>query len=210
MNQLSKTKKMVLIAVFAAIEVLLACTPLGFIPVGVTRATTVHIPVILGGIMLGPVAGAILGGVFGITSVMINTFSPTITSFVFSPFYSVGAFGGNIYSLIVAIVPRVLIGVTASFTFSILTKVDKTKIVAYLSAGIVGSMTNTILVMGGIYIFFGQSYAASKEIAYESLFRFIMGVVGVNGVPEAIVAAIITATIGKTLGSTLMRNLNKE
>ncbi len=199
MKQKQNTRKMVLIAVFAAIELLLAFTPLGFIPVGVTRATTVHIPVIIGGIVLGPAAGAILGGVFGITSIIINTFSPTITSFVFSPFYSIGEYSGNMYSLIIALVPRILIGIVSAYTFQAIAKKDKTKLAAYSIAGLLGSLTNTILVMGGIYLFFGQSYAAAKEIGYETLFRFIMGVVAVNGIPEAIVAALITVAIGKVI-----------
>ena len=53
--------------------------------------------------------------------------------------------------------------------------------------------------MGGIYVFFGQSYAAAKGLAFEALFGIILGIVGMNGVPEAIVAAIIVATICKVL-----------
>jgi uncharacterized membrane protein len=60
------TKWMVSVALMAAIVVVLANTPLGLIPLPITKATTVHIPVILGAILLGPTAGAILGGVFGI------------------------------------------------------------------------------------------------------------------------------------------------
>ncbi|MDF2612371.1 MAG: putative rane protein [Clostridia bacterium] len=206
MKQTYDTKKLVLIAVFAAIEVILACTPLGFIPIGVTRATTVHIPVILGGILIGPGAGAVLGAVFGLTSLVINTINPTVTSFVFSPFYSVGEMSGNIWSLVIVMVPRILIGVTAHYSFKAVMKLDKSKVLAYIIAGLVGSLTNTLMVMGGIYLFFGESYAAAKEIAFDVLFKFIMGIIGVNGVPEAIVAALITVTIGKTISPLLVKN----
>jgi len=207
MKQLFSTKKLVLIAVFAAIEVILACTPLGFIPVGVTRATTVHIPVILGGILIGPEAGAILGAVFGLTSLVMNTISPTITSFVFSPFYSVGEMNGNIWSLIIVMVPRILIGITAHYSFKAVMKLNKSKVWAYITAGLVGSLTNTLLVMGGIYVFFGQSYAAAKGIDLNLLFKFIMGIIAVNGVPEALVAAFITLTIGKTISPLLTKDI---
>ncbi|WP_069999631.1 ECF transporter S component [Cellulosilyticum sp. I15G10I2] len=207
MKQLNSTKKMVLIAIFAAIQIILACTPLGFIPVGVTRATTVHIPVILGGVLIGPGAGAILGAVFGLTSLVINTINPTITSFVFSPFYSVGEMNGNIWSLVIVMVPRILIGVTAHYSFRAVQKLDKSKILAYITAGLTGSLTNTLLVLGGIYIFFGESYAAVKEIGFDVLFKFIMGIIAVNGVPEAIVAALITVTIGKTLAPILVKDV---
>ena len=88
-----KTKKhdtswMVSVALMAAIVIVLANTPLGMIQLPIIKATTVHIPVILGAILLGPAAGAILGGVFGICSLISNTMAPTLLSFAFSPFMS--------------------------------------------------------------------------------------------------------------------------
>ena len=86
-----KTKKhdtswMVSVALMAAIVIVLANTPLGMIQLPIIKATTVHIPVILGAILLGPAAGAILGGVFGLCSLISNTMAPTLLSFAFSPF----------------------------------------------------------------------------------------------------------------------------
>ena len=83
-----KTKKhdtswMVSVALMAAIVIVLANTPLGMIQLPIIKATTVHIPVILGAILLGPAAGAILGGVFGICSLISNTMAPTLLSFAF-------------------------------------------------------------------------------------------------------------------------------
>lgn len=77
-----KTKKhdtrwMVSVALMAAIVIVLANTPLGMIQLPIIKATTVHIPVILGAILLGPGAGAILGAVFGICSLVSNTMAPT-------------------------------------------------------------------------------------------------------------------------------------
>lgn len=91
MNQSrKKTKFLVLLTMFCSIQVVLMLTPLGYIPLGPVRATTMHIPVILAGILLGVKGGAITGLVFGLSSVIINTITPTITSFVFTPFYSLG------------------------------------------------------------------------------------------------------------------------
>ena len=65
---------MVQLALFSAIILAMAFTPgLGYIPLGVTRATIIHLPVIIGGILLGPKKGAFLGGVFGATSLINNT-----------------------------------------------------------------------------------------------------------------------------------------
>ncbi len=201
MNNLRNTKFLTLLGVLMAIEIMLAFTPLGFVPLGFTKATTVHIPVIIGAIFLGPIGGLILGTVFGITSVIINTMTPSLTSFVFSPFVTIGGVDGNLWSLFIAIVPRALIGVTSYYTYKGLSKCLKNNIVPYAAAGVVGAMTNTLLVMGSIYIFFGEPYAAAKEVAFEALFGVIMGVVGVNGIPEAIVAGILVATICKVLKS---------
>ena len=80
------TRWMVSVALMAAVVVLLANTPIGMIQLPIVKATTVHIPVIIGAILLGPAAGAILGGIFGICSMISNTTAPTLLSFAFSPF----------------------------------------------------------------------------------------------------------------------------
>ena len=80
------TRWMVSVALMAAIIIVLANTPLGMIQLPIIKATTVHIPVIIGAILFGPLAGAILGGVFGICSLVSNTMAPTLLSFAFSPF----------------------------------------------------------------------------------------------------------------------------
>lgn len=206
MQTMKKTKTMALMGVLIAIQLVLTFTPLGFIPLGFTNATTLHIPVIIGAIFLGPVAGGVLGGVFGILSIITNTIRPNVTSFVFSPFIGIGAGSGSWLSLIVAIVPRVLIGITAYYAFKGLQKIDKNKNIAYIGAGVVGSLTNTILVMTGIYLFFGDAYAAAKGVDVQALFGVIMGIIGINGVPEAIVAGILVLAIGKVLGQIFFRN----
>ena len=189
-----KTTRMVQIALLAGIEVLLAFTPLGYIPIGPVRATTIHIPVILGGILLGPAAGGLLGGVFGLTSVLINTITPTVTSFVFTPFYSLGESRGNFWSLVI-----ILIGVVAGWVFRLMMQVQKNTGLAAALSGFLGSMTNTILVMGGIYVFFGPAYAQARGIAYSTLMGVIGGVISFNGVIEAIAATAITIPLAAVL-----------
>ena len=50
-GHMSKAKALTLVGLLAAVEVVLTLTPLGFIPLGVTKATTIHIPVILGAVL---------------------------------------------------------------------------------------------------------------------------------------------------------------
>ena len=80
-----------------------------------------------------------------------------------------------------------------------ITHEEKVSAVGLALAGISGALTNTLLVMNLIYFFFKDSYAAANGVASEAVYGFIMGIIGVNGVPEAIVAAIITVILGKTL-----------
>ncbi|OON91351.1 MAG: ECF transporter S component, partial [Candidatus Epulonipiscium fishelsonii] len=181
------TKYLTFLGVLLAIEIILSFTPLGFIPLGFTNATTVHIPVIIGAIVLGLKAGMILGGAFGVMSVIVATIRPNVTSFVFSPFITIGGIQGNIWSLFIAIVPRIMIGVAAYYTYKLL----KSNKLAFIASGIVGSLTNTILVMSCIYLFFGKEFAQASQVEVGTLFRVIIGIIGINGVPEAIVAGII-------------------
>ena len=202
----TKTKDMVTTAMFVAIILAMSFVPyLGFIPLGFMNATIIHIPVIIGAILLGPARGAFLGGIFGLTSMINNTFNPNLTSFVFSPFYSLGNVHGNFKSLMLCFVPRILIGVVAYYVYTGIVKLIKKKnsgkssVAALAAAGAAGALTNTLLVMNGIYFLFGSSYANAKGIAIDALYGVILGVIGTQGVPEAIVAAVLTAAIGKAL-----------
>ena len=201
----AKTLKLVQPALLGALIVVLAFTPfIGYIPLGVTRATIVHIPVIIGSILLGPKMGAVLGGLFGLTSFINNSFiSPNITSFTFTPLYSVGEFHGNVWSLVICFVPRILVGVVPYYVYKFVMWLFKGRkggeTVSLALAGLSGALTNTLLVMNLIYFCFGEQYAAAKEKAFEGFYWVILSVIGINGVPEAIVAAILTVAICKTL-----------
>ena len=201
----AKTLKLVQLALLGALIVVLAFTPfIGYIPLGVTRATIVHIPVIIGSILLGPKMGAVLGGLFGLTSFINNSFiSPNITSFTFTPLYSVGEFHGNVWSLVICFVPRILVGVVPYYVYKFVMWLCKGRkggeTVSLALAGLSGALTNTLLVMNLIYFCFGEQYAAAKEKAFEGFYWVILSVIGTNGVPEAIVAAILTVAICKTL-----------
>lgn len=200
-NTLETTKSIVEVALFGAIVMVLAFTPfLGYIPLGFTRATTIHIPVILASILLGPKKGAIIGLLFGMTSLFKNTFEPTLTSFVFSPFYSLGDVHGNLMSLVICFAPRILTGVVPYYVFNFVRKFNtKSNVFALSLAGIAGSLTNTLLVMNMIYIFFSKNYAAANNVSVEAVYGFILSVIGINGIPEAIVASVLVTCVGKVL-----------
>lgn len=203
MNTGSRTRKMALAAVFVSLIIILAFTPLGFIPLGFMNATIIHVPVIIGAIVLGPRYGAFLGGVFGLASLWKNTNMPNVTSFVFSPFVKMGEYGGNFGSLIICMVPRILIGIAAYYVFHAALRAfgdKKRKLAISLAiAGVAGSLTNTVLVMNLIYLFFGKAYTAAAKGVTEGVYGIILGMICINGIPEAIAAAILTAAITSTL-----------
>ena len=192
------TRWMVSVALMAAIVDLLANTPLGMIQLPVIKATTVHIPVIIGAVLLGPAAGAILGGVFGICSMISNTTAPTLLSFAFSPFLS-SDFAGIFKALWISIGCRIMIGVIAGWLWIALKKVKVNPWIALPVTGFVGSMVNTVFVMGSIYILLASQYAEAKSVAIDAVWGLIMGTVTASGIPEAVAAAVLVTALGKVL-----------
>lgn len=193
------TRWMVSVALMAAIVIVLANTPLGMIQLPIIKATTVHIPVILGAILLGPGAGAILGAVFGICSLVSNTMAPTLLSFAFSPFLSTTGIPGALKAIWISVGCRILIGVAAGWLWILFTKIKLNQFIALPIVGFVGSMVNTVTVMGSIYFLFAQQYAEAKEVALTAVFGLVIGTVTASGIPEAIAAAILVLALGKVL-----------
>ena len=193
-----KTQYMTSMALFLAIEIILVVTPLGYIPIGPLNATTMHIPVIIAGIVLGKKAGAELGLVFGLTSLIKATIQPGITSFCFSPFVTIGTMSGNYKSLLIAFVPRILLGYLAGLVFAIMKKNNRENLGVVVGA-LTGAITNTVLVLSGIYIFFGEAYASAVGVQYSTLVTVLLGVVSTNGILEAVLGAIVSLAIYKAL-----------
>ena len=200
------TRWMVSVALMAAIIVVLANTPLGMIQLPIIKATTVHIPVIIGAILFGPMAGAVLGGVFGICSLVSNTMAPTLLSFAFSPFMSTTGFAGVAKAVWVSVGCRILIGVAAGWLWVLLQKLKLNQLIALPITGFVGSMVNTVTVMGSIYFLFAQQYAQAKEVAVSAVWGLIMATVTASGIPEAVAAAILVTALGKILIAAVQRS----
>ena len=199
-----KTKKhdtrwMVSVALMAAIVIVLANTPLGMIQLPIIKATTVHIPVISGAILLGPSAGAILGAVFGVCSLISNTMAPTLLSFAFSPFMSTTGIPGALKAIWISVGCRILIGVAAGWLWILLSKLKVGQLIALPIVGFIGSMVNTVAVMGSIYLLFAQEYAQAREVGVTAVWGLIMGTVTASGIPEAIAAAVLVLALGKVL-----------
>lgn len=198
-KRIQNTRWLTSVALMAAIVILLANTPLGMIQLPIIKATTVHIPVILGAIILGPMAGAILGAVFGICSLISNTIAPTLLSFAFSPFMSMTGIPGALKAIWISVGCRIMIGLISGWIWILFKKIKADPILALPITGFIGSMVNTVFVMGSIYFLLASEYAQVKNVGIEAVLGLVMGTVFASGIPEAIAAAILVTVIGKVL-----------
>lgn len=232
-------RKMTIIGVLGGISIMLGMTPLGFIPIGPTKATIMHIPVIIGAILEGPLVGAFVGLIFGIFSLIQAYTNPTPISFVF-------------FNPIVSILPRILIGIVAYYSYSFIKKLGDKKsksfiivfvvaMVTYLSYGVyrsvvdslgflsiainiiliglvgflaytllgkskgkdlsvmlgaaLGTFTNTFLVMGLIYLFYGEEFVRTIGGNTDLIGKAIFSIALANGIPEMIIGVIVTTSV---------------
>ncbi|MGT2883902.1 ECF transporter S component [Streptococcus ferus] len=178
MARKNRSQNIAVIAVFFAVMLvvhLLSSLVFNFWPVPI-KPTIIHIPVIIASIVYGPRVGGTLGGLMGLVSVIHNTIFLMPTSYLFSPFVA----PGNVYSLIIALVPRIMIGILPYFVYKYL----KNRF-GLLCAGAVGSATNTVLVLSGIFIFFVQANNSNVK-------AFLATIVWSNSIAELLIATVVT------------------
>ena len=204
------TRWLALMALLIAIQLFLNVTGIGLIPLPIIKATTLHIPVIVGAVLLGPMAGGILGGVFGLCSIWNNTMTPALLSFAFSPFIAAENTGavGALKSLWIVLGCRIMIGVVSGWLWIGLKKIrfrfhgreiQVNDLIALPIVGAAGALTNTTLVMGSIGLLLAPEYAQAMGKGIDAVFGLILGVIGTSGVAEAIGAVVLVTAIGKAL-----------
>lgn len=203
------TLRLAQFALLLAIEAIVCFTPLGSLPaVGPIVATLGMVPVIITAVVLGTGAGTLMGAFAGLLSFIVWSFFPPnpLTAFVFTPIYSLGPAKGNFWSIVICFVPRILVGTVTGVCLTLFTRLHWKNILAYSVSGVLGSMANTVLVLGGIYVFFGRSYAAvlGKDIGV------LLGLVGLmvltNGIPEAVIGGAAAYGIGYPLKKHVFHN----
>lgn len=198
----SISKKTLWLAQFAmllAIEAIVCFTPLGSLPaIGPVVATLGMIPVIITAVVMGTGAGTLMGAFAGLFSFLVWTFMPPnpLLAFVFTPVYSLGAAKGSFWSLVICFVPRILVGTVTGFCLNLFTRLKWKNAVAYSLSGVLGSLVNTLLVLGGIYLFFGSSYAAALGQNLGVLPAFLGLLILTNGLPEAVLGGVAAYAVG--------------
>ena len=164
-----RTRKIVIAGVLGAISALLGWTHWGFIPWVTGAALTImHVPVIIGAVIEGPVVGVAIGLIFGGFSLLQAAIAPTGPTDVWFT------------NPLLSILPRLFIGPAAWLVWRAL---QRWPVPALIAAGIAGSLTNTLLVLGAIGLLGYLPWAAMPPI-----------IVG-NGLPEAAASAIITVAV---------------
>lgn len=189
-----RTTKMVQLALFTAIILLLAFTPLGYIKTFGLEITLIVVPVTVGAVILGPFSGAVLGAVFGITSF--------IQCFGMSPFGAMLLSINPAGTFIVCLVPRVLMGWLAGLIFSGLKQSGRTKTVSYAVVNLAGPLLNTVLFMTTLLAFFYRTdyiQGIAASLGTTSVVAFAMAFVGINGLVEAGACFLVGTAISKTL-----------
>jgi uncharacterized membrane protein len=179
-----KTLFWVQMSLFTAIEVLFCFTVLGSIPLGPgIVATLAHIPGIIAALTLGKKAGAFIGTVMGLCSLIVWTFMPpnAAVAFAFSPF----APKGNIWSLLICLVPRIIFPVFVAWLYEALRKRVKPVLSATIAAA-AGTFVHSLLVLSGIYLAF-----SGNEVVGGNYTLFLVAWGGLNAIIEIITAAII-------------------
>ena len=200
MNRNKNTLYLVQLSIFVAIVLLLAYTPLGYIHIFALEITPIMIPVTMGAILLGPGAGAVLGGVFGLTSFG--------TCFGSSPFGAMLLSINPISTFITCVIARILAGWLTGVVFQQMYRYPSARKFSFAAAGLMGNVWNTIFFMGSIVLFFWnssyiQELAAGMGTANPVI--FILLFVGIQSVFSTIVNLIVAGGVSKVLYPVLHR-----
>lgn len=204
-------KKLATLAMLSGILIVMQATGIGMIPLPVFKLTILHIPVILGAIVLGPGSGAFLGLVFGLCSVWANTATPSpLTSMFFSPFMSVSGAVGAAKALWVSVGCRVLMGLLSGLLWKLLRKLGCKDYIGLPITAAVATVLHTVLVLGSICLLFPNEYARVNETTVDALFMIVGTTVATNGLAEAVAAAVLVTLVGKALLHFMERNQRRR
>jgi len=193
MTKKPNAKQIVLLGLLTAILLVMSYTPLGYLNIGPLAITFNVIPVAIAGIALGPVGGAIVGGVFGLTSFLqcigvggISAMGATL--FAIDPFLA----------FVQRFVPRVLDGLLVGFVYKGARKLVGSGIACFIT-GFCAAFFNTVLFMTALVLLFSNTEYMQELIAGQNIFIFVCTFVGINSVFEMISSTLITGAVGIVL-----------
>lgn len=181
------TKNLTLLSMLVGLQAVLTFTPLGFLQIPPISITLMHVPVIVGAVILGVKAGAVLGGCFGIFSIVRAVASGSAMDILFNPFAS----GNFWYTVTMAVLPRILLGVIVALIYhNVAGKIGQSK--GIVLAAVIGSICHSAGVLGLLSIFFSAF----------PLIDVLLYIMGVNGLAELTVGVVLSLSICKALAKT--------
>lgn len=194
MNQSKfSTKYLVELALLVAIVLLMAFTPIGYIKTLGLEITLIVVPVAVGAVVLGPAAGAILGGVFGVTSF--------IQCFGMSAFGTVLLGINPVFTFLVCVPTRILEGLLTGYIYKGLRQTKLNANVSVTLANLCCPVLNTTFFMGTLVTLFAETMR--QQFGMTKVIPFIAGFVGVNGVVEALVCFVVGTGVSVALKKAL-------
>jgi uncharacterized membrane protein len=196
------TRYLIELALLVAILLMMNVTGLAMIPLPGQYASIMTVPVAIGAMMLGPLAGGVLGCTMG----CISFYTAIKTGF--STMTLAGYAGGTmvLLSFINTIVTRTLMGICVGLIFKAVQKVDKTKTICYYVGGILAPVLNTVFYMTVLVIIFLNAPTLEAVLGadlvakiHDNVILFVAAYVGVQAVIEAAVGCVISGSICKAL-----------
>lgn len=188
-----KTMNLVLMALLTAIMIIMSTTPLGYLNIGPLAITLNVIPVGIAAISLGPVGGAVMGAIFGLTS-FLQCIGVGGVSAMGAVLFGISP----VLAFIQRFVPRVLMGLIIGLIHRVLTKKLGKKIPCFIT-GFLAAFLNTVLFMTALVLLFGKTDYMQELIAGRNIIVFICAFVGINALFEMVASTLITGTIGWAL-----------
>ena len=184
----ANTRRLTQLALLLALVLIMSYTPLGYLPVGPLTLSLLTIPVSIGAIVLGPGAGAVLGGAFGLTS-----------------FFNAMRGGGNMTSILFTIDPlatfvlcfgaRLAMGWLCGLCYRAAGRLaPQRRRLCCAAGGLAAPVLNTALFMGLLVLFFYNSDYV-QGLGPANPLAFVVGMVGVQGVAEAALGCLVGAAV---------------
>ena len=194
-NRKSQIKTLVVLAILIALTILMAFTTVGYLRVVAVSISFLMIPVAIGAIAKGPLAGALLGTVFGITSF--------VQCFGMDPFGTYLASKNVIFTFIMCVVCRALAGFLAGLVYKIISKFAKNMPLRSSITGLCAALFNTVLFVGALILLFGKATVSEATNNDPSLriIALFAAIVGFNAIFEAIASFLITGAVGTALSA---------
>ncbi len=193
------TRKMVSTAMLCALLLMMSFTPLGYLNIGPLAITFNMIPVAIGAVVLGPVGGMVLGGMFGITSFLQclgigGTSAMGVILFEINP----------LFAFVQRFLPRLLAGLLSGFIYKGVKRLSNNSVGCFVT-GFSAALLNTALFMSALVLLFGNTSYIQSLIGGRNVIVFICAFVGINAVVEMFVTSLIVGVVGRVLTKFLQR-----